>query len=93
MAIGYISCQNCTAKQIDLTNIFVTTTALLCKHVIINKCMYISVCTLQMPTVNWRFYGRESMLLKRLKLIMLYKLLFIVHVITVKGVLKSYIVV
>ena len=29
--------QSCTPKQIDLTSVFVTTAALLCQYVIVNK--------------------------------------------------------
>ena len=31
--------QSCTPEQIDLTSVFGTTAALLCKHVIVNKHM------------------------------------------------------
>ena len=44
--------KSCTPKQIDLTNIFVTTAVLLCKHFIANKHMYVNQCLLNNSDTN-----------------------------------------
>ena len=83
---------------IVLISIFVSTAALLCKHVIVNKYMHVNLHLHNTSEYkHWlligtsmKFFDLTKHAVKKAKL-MLYKPLFIVHVL--KGLLKSYTVV